>query len=489
MERIKPMLLNSRIATDARPTKKGKRQTSISARQDRRILTPSQLARIPSLEHGRLQCYLMLVIGDLAALAFGFFLASYIYLGAMFAPQSMMQIQMILPVFLTIGLYNGSYSIKALRQPTFSILRAIVALLVAAAIITFVAFFAKSSAEFSRSTMALSLLFSVITIIFVRDQMRSVIRQRCGTTGENFLIVSDGGPKIESDNAYYFDAERFGLRPDIGNPEAIERLGKMLRHMDRVLVSCAPERRGEWAHALKCLSVDGEILDDSVRELGALGAHVRDGMGILLISHRPLGLRARIMKRAFDLAVAGPAVILLSPLLGLIALAIWLEDRGPVFFLQKRMGRSNQLFSIYKFRSMRSDRLDSAGNRSASKDDDRITKVGRFLRRTSLDEVPQLLNVLGGSMSIVGPRPHALGSQAGDKLFWEIDSRYWQRHTLKPGLTGLAQVRGFRGATDTEGDLTNRLQSDLQYMDGWSLWRDISISFATARVLVHDRAF
>jgi lipopolysaccharide/colanic/teichoic acid biosynthesis glycosyltransferase len=106
-----------------------------------------------------------------------------------------------------------------------------------------------------------------------------------------------------------------------------------------------------------------------------------------------------------------------------------------------------------------------------------------------VDELPQLINVLLGSMSIVGPRPHALGSLAGDQLFWHVDERYWQRHALKPGITGLAQVRGHRGATHTREHLTSRLQADLEYMTGWSLWRDISIVLRTAKVLVHPDAY
>jgi lipopolysaccharide/colanic/teichoic acid biosynthesis glycosyltransferase len=157
--------------------------------------------------------------------------------------------------------------------------------------------------------------------------------------------------------------------------------------------------------------------------------------------------------------------------------------------VQKRTGRGNRFFPIFKFRSMRVEKLDASGNRSASKDDDRITRIGRFIRRTSIDELPQLFNVLRGEMSIVGPRPHAIGSLAGDKLFWEVDHRYWLRHSLKPGLTGLAQVRGFRGATDTESDLADRLQADLEYLDGWTIWRDLKIIVNTVRVLVHDRAF
>jgi lipopolysaccharide/colanic/teichoic acid biosynthesis glycosyltransferase len=147
------------------------------------------------------------------------------------------------------------------------------------------------------------------------------------------------------------------------------------------------------------------------------------------------------------------------------------------------------MFNMLKFRSMRADSIDYAGARSASPQDDRITPLGRFMRRTSLDELPQLLNVLKGEMSIVGPRPHALGSTAEDSLFWQIDRRYYQRHAIKPGITGLAQVRGFRGATDHRHDLTDRLQSDLEYVSGWTVWRDLKIIAGTFLVLAHRRAF
>ncbi len=144
---------------------------------------------------------------------------------------------------------------------------------------------------------------------------------------------------------------------------------------------------------------------------------------------------------------------------------------------------------MLKFRSMQVELNDADGARSTARDDDRATKIGAFIRRTSIDELPQLINVLRGEMSIVGPRPHALGSQAGDKLFWEVDAQYWQRHCLKPGLTGLAQVRSHRGATEEEKDLTDRLQCDLEYISAWSLRRDIEIVLQTVSVLKHDNAY
>ena len=118
-----------------------------------------------------------------------------------------------------------------------------------------------------------------------------------------------------------------------------------------------------------------------------------------------------------------------------------------------------------------------------------MTRVGRFIRATSIDELPQLFNVLRGEMSLVGPRPHALGSLAGNELFWEVDERYWHRHACKPGLTGLAQVRGFRGATRERIDLANRLYADLEYLNGWTIWRDISILITTFRVIIHRNAY
>jgi lipopolysaccharide/colanic/teichoic acid biosynthesis glycosyltransferase len=144
---------------------------------------------------------------------------------------------------------------------------------------------------------------------------------------------------------------------------------------------------------------------------------------------------------------------------------------------------------MHKFRSMYADRLDRSGARSTGRDDDRVTRVGRLIRATSLDELPQLFNVLSGAMSIVGPRPHALGSRAEERYFWDIDLAYWHRHAAKPGLTGLAQVRGYRGATENTDDLRNRLQADLEYLAGWTLGRDLKIIFATFRILAHRNAF
>jgi lipopolysaccharide/colanic/teichoic acid biosynthesis glycosyltransferase len=323
---------------------------------------------------------------------------------------------------------------------------------------------------------------------FFRDKF---VRRWLGPSPLNVLVIEDNGPPIELPYSYRVDATRAGLRPSLDDPQALDLFARYVRNMDQVIVSCPPERRVAWAMVLKGSGIQGEVHHDFLREIGAIGVVRREKAGLttLQVSTGPLGLRNRAMKRLLDLCASLLALVLVLPILLLAAAAIKLEDGGPVVFRQNRVGRRNQMFGIYKLRTMKVERTDSDGNRSASRDDDRITRVGRFLRSTSIDELPQLFNVLKGDMSLVGPRPHAIGSLAGDKLFWEVDQRYWQRHSLRPGLTGLAQVRGFRGATDHEEDLTSRLQADLEYIAGWTIWRDLRILLQTSFVVVHDRAF
>jgi lipopolysaccharide/colanic/teichoic acid biosynthesis glycosyltransferase len=135
------------------------------------------------------------------------------------------------------------------------------------------------------------------------------------------------------------------------------------------------------------------------------------------------------------------------------------------------------------------DMADPHGNRSTARDDNRLTRFGKFLRRTSIDELPQLWNVIRGDMSLVGPRPHALGSVAEGALFWEAVPDYWTRHAIRPGITGLAQVRGLRGATITRSDIEKRVAADLEYINSWSIWLDLKILLRTIRVVFHPNAF
>ncbi|MCJ2051298.1 undecaprenyl-phosphate glucose phosphotransferase [Methylobacterium sp. J-070] len=205
------------------------------------------------------------------------------------------------------------------------------------------------------------------------------------------------------------------------------------------------------------------------------------GVSGINIGRRPLNVGEVVLKRAFDLTVATIALVSLSPLLAAIAVAIKLDSPGPVFFRQKRYGFNQQPFGVFKFRSMRTDA--GAAFRQATRNDDRITRVGAVLRRTNLDELPQILNVLRGEMSLVGPRPHAL---AHDRSFERRIALYARRHNVRPGITGWAQVNGFRGETLTDLDMERRVACDLHYIDNWSIWFDIQIMIQT---LVSRRAY
>ena len=187
-------------------------------------------------------------------------------------------------------------------------------------------------------------------------------------------------------------------------------------------------------------------------------------------------LRQSRAKRVIDLAGAGLGFLILLPFLALIALAILAESKGPILFRQRRTGRDGQTFVIYKFRTMH---VLEDGNDvvQATRNDCRTTIVGRFLRRLSLDELPQLLNVLKGDMSLVGPRPHAV---AHDQYYLQTVTGYGLRFHCKPGITGLAQVNGFRGEVRDIGHMKDRIARDLEYIESWSLGADIRILFLTA---------
>ncbi|HEY7231050.1 MAG TPA: sugar transferase [Pseudolabrys sp.] len=184
-------------------------------------------------------------------------------------------------------------------------------------------------------------------------------------------------------------------------------------------------------------------------------------------------------KRAVDVLGATFGLLLLAPLLIGIAIAIKLTSRGPIFFRQKRYGYHNRRFHIYKFRTMYTHLSDYRGTRQTTPGDPRVTPFGRILRKSSLDELPQLINVLIGDMSLVGPRPHVPGMLAGGLLYEELTPYYFQRHNMRPGITGLAQVSGYRGDTSVPLSAIERLDHDLQYIEKWSLWLDFSIIIRT----------
>jgi exopolysaccharide biosynthesis polyprenyl glycosylphosphotransferase len=205
-------------------------------------------------------------------------------------------------------------------------------------------------------------------------------------------------------------------------------------------------------------------------------------LGVPLLSLRkfPLTPGNRLIKRIFDLLVAIPILIISLPLTLLIAVLVWLTSRGPIFYLQERLGQDGRTFKLIKFRSMYVDAEKTTGPVWTSDNDDRRTPVGKFIRRFSLDEVPQILNVIKGDMSLVGPRPER---PIFVKQFSSEIPRYMERLRVKSGMTGWAQVNGYRGNTGIEG----RLEHDLYYIENWSLWFDVKILLKTLMTVFHSK--
>jgi Undecaprenyl-phosphate glucose phosphotransferase len=197
------------------------------------------------------------------------------------------------------------------------------------------------------------------------------------------------------------------------------------------------------------------------------------------VADRPISDWNLVAKWLFDHVVAIVAIILLSPVMIATAIAIKLDSPGPVLFRQKRHGFNNELIEVFKFRSMYVNQADAAAAKLVTKDDPRVTRVGRFIRKTSIDELPQLFNVLLGQLSIVGPRPHALQAKAANVLYYEAVEGYFARHRVKPGITGWAQIHGWRGETDTLDKIMQRVNHDLYYIEHWSLLLDLYILVMT----------
>ncbi|MPT47831.1 MAG: exopolysaccharide biosynthesis polyprenyl glycosylphosphotransferase [Sphingobium sp.] len=429
------------------------------------------------------------MLTDILALATGFVLAEYIGEHSWISSNGINFLFLVIPIYIFVAANQSAYSLGSLNHLGKSLHRTFNALIITVAFLLFAGFFMYSRPMLSQGAMiagvsATGLLLLAFRVIFYYI----VVRRHIGQLTNELIIVDTVSYQPKAGDQI-LDARLADIEPDLQNPAMINQLAAHLSGVDRVVVACPPERQQAWSLLLKGSNIRGELMLPQANVVGAIGWGKYGETETLVVSHGPLSLRSRARKRMLDLAITVPALLFLTPLLVIVGIAIRLETPGPIFFKQSRIGRSNSVFSILKFRSMRVETSDATGQRSASRDDDRITRVGAFIRRTSIDELPQLINVLRGDMSLVGPRPHALGSLAGGKLFWEVNERYWVRHALKPGITGLAQIRGYRGATVQHEDLENRLRSDLEYVSNWSLWLDIVILFATAKVIKHENAY
>ncbi|MCO5065764.1 MAG: undecaprenyl-phosphate glucose phosphotransferase [Rhizobiaceae bacterium] len=365
------------------------------------------------------------------------------------------------------------------------------------------AFFTRMSNEFSRVWYVSWFFLGFVAIIAVRYVVARLARRwvRNGRMERRAIIVG-GGKRAEGliralEQQPANDIRICGIfddrddkrspslvagHPKLGTISELIEFGRIAR-IDMLIVSLPLTAENR----VKSLLKDLWVLPVDIR----LSAHASDlsfrprtysyigNVPMLDVYDRPISNWDSVAKRCFDIAFGLLALVLVAPVMLVTALAIKLDSKGPVFFRQKRHGFNNEIIDVYKFRSMYTDRLDPSGRNAVRRQDPRVTRVGRIIRKTSIDELPQLFNVLRGNLSLVGPRPHVMSAVARDMLYHEVVEGYFARHRVKPGVTGWAQINGWRGETDTVDKIRQRTEHDLYYIENWSIWFDLKILLLT----------
>jgi Undecaprenyl-phosphate glucose phosphotransferase len=407
-------------------------------------------------------------------------------------------------VFQALGLYNIAALSAAHRQLPRLLMgwTATVALLLAAV------FFLKVAPDFSRAWLALWYVSGAVALIGYRAVV-AVLTRRGLALGRltRRAVVYGTGPACESllaalDSDPHSDIRICGVFDDRGIDRASRTIGghANLGNLEALMAFC---RRTSVDMLIVALPVSAETrVLQLIKKLWVLPIDIRlagqasqlrfrprvysfaGTVPLIDVVDKPITDWDVIIKWLFDKTVATLALLGLAPMMALVALAIKLDSRGPVLFRQKRHGFNNELIEVFKFRSMFVDQADANAARLVTKGDPRVTNVGRFIRKTSLDELPQLFNVIRGELSLVGPRPHALQAKAADQLYHDVVDGYFARHKVKPGITGWAQINGWRGETDTSDKIQKRVEHDLYYIDNWSVLLDLYILFKTPFALL-----
>ncbi|QQE90059.1 undecaprenyl-phosphate glucose phosphotransferase [Azotobacter chroococcum] len=382
------------------------------------------------------------------------------------------------------GVYGSQRGQPFLRQ--LSVLS--IAWLMAAGTLLSLSFLLKVSETYSRLWFVGLLLIGWSSCLLLRFCVFLILR-RLRLSGRNLkmvLLVDSGGGHAEhlsngrTLGEYGFKVvHSLPFSHDTGWLESLA--AGVSEHAVHEVWLCLPMSEGgairSILYALRHHTVAVRFIPEwgDIRLLNHRVSHIA-GLYTLDLSCSPMDGPARLIKRFEDLLVSAPVTLLILPVCLLIGVAVKLSSRGPMLFKQYRTGINGKRFKVYKFRTMVVHREEGSEVTQATRDDVRVTPLGAFLRRTSLDELPQFFNVLQGRMSIVGPRPHAL---AHNEYYKDLVESYMQRHKVKPGITGWAQVSGYRGETDVLEKMQKRVECDLWYIDNWSLWLDLKIIFLT----------
>ena len=395
------------------------------------------------------------------------------------------------------------YQPAALMKPWTS-MRVIVPVWTSAfAALALLGFLLKISEDFSRVWFSSWYLSGLVLLVLLRFVLAFFVRKwaRNGRMERRAVIVGGGKPAEVLIRAIerqpYNDIRICGIfddrddtrsptvvagYPKLGTVDELIEFGRIAR-IDMLIVSLPLTAEARVLSMLKKLwvlpvdirlSAHANQLQFRPRSYSFIGA-----VPMLDIFDRPIDNWDSVAKRAFDIVLSLVGIVIFSPVMVATAIAIKLDSKGPVFFKQKRHGFNNEVIEVYKFRSMYVEQEDPTARNAVTKDDPRVTRVGRFIRRTSIDELPQFFNALAGSLSLVGPRPHAVAAQTHNKLYYEVVDGYFARHRVKPGVTGWAQINGWRGEIDSDEKIKARTEFDLFYIENWSLWFDLKILLLT----------
>jgi Undecaprenyl-phosphate glucose phosphotransferase len=370
-------------------------------------------------------------------------------------------------------------------------------------------FFAKFETNFSRSWAATFYLVGLLALLAGRLTLISLVRSwaRTGRLVRRVIIVGGGTGAESLIEALSAEADSdvricgvFDDRNDDRSPGVVGGIAKLgtvddlveftrLTRVDLILVSlplAAEERVLHLVRKLWVLPVDVRLTAHMSKLRFRPRAYSYIGnVPVLDIFDKPIADWNRVLKAIFDRVVGGLMLTAGAPLMLGIAAAVKLDSPGPVFFRQRRYGFNNEPIEVWKFRSLYHDKTDHSAQTLVRPGDSRVTRVGRFIRKTSLDELPQLFNVVfAGNLSLVGPRPHAFNAKADNRLYEDAVDGYFARHRVKPGLTGWAQINGWRGDTDTQEKIRQRIEHDLYYIENWSLLFDTYIVLRTPFALI-----
>jgi Undecaprenyl-phosphate glucose phosphotransferase len=398
----------------------------------------------------------------------------------------------------------GAYTVTALRSLVKTGLRLIGAWSFVFLCVIALVFFLKAGESLSRVWLGSWYLAGLVALIVERIGLAFIVRRmtEAGRFERRTAIVGGGEPANEIIRALQAQPETgirivgvFDDRDDNRSPPVIggyEKLGTVAdlvefarkTPLDLVVFTLpisAENRLLQMLGKLWVLPIDIRLSAHASKlRLRPRSYSYIGSVPVLDVFDRPIADWDLVLKAIFD-KVAGSLILLLTfPLLLAAALAVRLDSPGPVLFRQKRYGFNNELIEVFKFRTMYADKTDAGASRLVTKGDPRVTRVGRFLRKTSLDELPQLFNVVfKGNMSLVGPRPHAVQANAQNRLYDQVVDGYFARHKVKPGITGWAQINGWRGETDTSEKIQRRVEHDLYYIENWSVFFDLYILAAT----------